>query len=724
MQDTFTEYLNEQKKNNAYTSNYDVVNEAKWFDKLTGKDKTIEAYGVKINFNKTDVIDHLVENLKKKDILDKGTELKDEDQFKTLVSDEISSYIRKLAELFQKNNGHIDVRVDNDRIPVYVFEKYREDDEKGYANSFKEAISQDTDGIGFLASVADIIPVKITNRAKKEKKKSIYSNPPGKTDNEDAVANSKVVINVVADILSKVQEKIKANKEKADKGDLIEVYSFPFKVADTVITSIAKECKENNENIGTFYNKLVTKIQEDLVHVLENLDNINDYIGLIPVKNYGFNMYFSDQTTAERAAEELNEADTKVTSRKRYAKKMGNLVKVLESVTIAGKEFAGPGVEWFRNRQFAKDHIGMLIKDIYPEADSQIDIKIATANIDAEWLKNMCMEDGNFAGDNGLLKNIKEKIISHLTESGKDNFISASSDGSTLIFMFKGTTSDSNIETYLKGILPSAKITIKKSVLTAGEIKGRQESMRKINDNDTNALKTVFTSLFTAMEKSIGKDIENAGEEVSDSVIFTMNQDDMAKLRIKDIKTIEEFIREFIANIINENSVFMTMLMNHLMEKFSLCEAEEEARPKKKLTQEQIEKRAELKRRMGGNAETQGDTNDIDNTKVDTAKKEIKLDNIKTFEELYKECVALKKVDNENIPMNAVDISLIAKLPNANMIFNVLLTLIKNMLNNSLKKMDIEFSVVDGNIQCSYPNKYKQKIEKLSAGLNTILRNK
>lgn len=694
MQDTFTEYLNEQKKNNAYTSECEVITEAKWWDKLTGKDKTIGAYGVKIDFSKTDVIDHLVENLKKKDELDKGTELKDEDTFKSLVSDEISSYIRKLAELFQKNDGHIDVRVDNDRIPVYVFEKYREDDEKGYANAFKEAISQDTDGIGFLTSVADIIPVKITNRAKKEKKKSIYSNPPqkpepGEVDSdgkpmEDAVTKSKVVINVVGDIFRKVQEKIRINKEKADKGDLIEVYSFPFKFADNDVLSIAKSCKEKGENVGKFYEVLSKKIQDDLVRVLNGLDNINDYLGLIPVKNYGFNMYFSDQTTAERAAEELNEADTKVSSRKRYAKKMGTLIKAIYTVEVKGTELQGPGLTWFRDRQYAKDHIGNVIKDIYPEADSQIDVKIASVNVDTEWLKKMCMEDGKFAGDKGLLKNIKEKIISPLTSSGKENFIAVGSNNTTLMFIFKGVASDSNIETFLKGILPSATIKISKSSLTNGEIEGRQSIMQKIETGDEAALKTAFTSLFAAMENAINKDIAKKDEETgAENILITLRPREIKHLPIGGIiDKVKAGLMEQVKSFLSENTKFELELKNHLFE-VAAGESDE---------------------KIAGDAVWK-DKN--------------------SFADLFAACAERVEIDFPDIEGNnaAIKATPIGKLSNSERIFNNLFKLIANYLNSNLKDAGVKFTYVDnsGIIKYTCPNKYKDKVKALSDKLNELI---
>lgn len=693
MQNTFEEYLNEQKKNNTYTSECEVITEAKWWDKLTGKDKTIGAYGVKIDFSKTDVIDHLVENLKKKDELDTGTELKNEDQFKQLVSDEIASYIRKLAELFQKNDGHVDVRVDNDRIPVYVFEKYREDDEKGYANAFKEAISQDTDGVGFLSSVADIIPVKITNRAKKEKKKSIYTNPPVKPEAgevdadgkpvEDAVLKSKIVINVVGDIFRKVQDKIKANKEKADKGELIEVYSFPFKFADSDVISIAKDCKAKNEDINKFYDTLANKIQDDLVRVLNGIDNIKDYLGIIPVKNYGFNMYFSDQTTAERAAEELNEGDTKVSSRKRYAKKMGTLIKTIFNVTVKDTELQGPGLAWFRDRQYAKDHIGNVIKDIYPEADSQIDVKIATTNIDMEWLKKMCSEDGKLAGDTVLLKNIKDKIISPLTSSGKENFIAAGSNNATLVFIFKGVASDSNIETYLKGVLPSATIKITKSSLTNGEIEGRQSIMKKIEADDTTALKTAFTSLFTALDSAINKDAERTGDEMgNENILITLRPKEIKHLPIGGIiDKVKAGLMEIVKAFLNENTNFEFDLKNHLYEVAA-----------------------------GKTGETESGT--------------FNWKKISSFTDLFETCIDIAEADFpdiENTP--AIKAISINKLSAYEDIFDTLFRLIADYLNANLKDTGVKFTYSDnsGIIRYACPNKYKDKMSELSDKLNKLI---
>lgn len=540
MVDSFNEYLNEKKKANSYSSEF-ILSEGLFG--LTGKDKEREAYGVIINFADDAVINHIAKALLNNDTFKKEEKkegeaadkdpMSNKDAYKARATEIISTYIKNLADRYNKAKGRIIAKVKNDNEVIYLFKKYSDDQPKAYANSFVKLIgnmaTNDTaTNMAYLSEIAEVVKTTYTNRERKDAvgKGNIFNNPTAEN-----IEKSDFVMNVTANIYNKVKERIDKNAEFAKKGNLITVFSIPYKISDESIVKLAEELKKENNNAtaSDFFNKLASVANNNIVDFLKTLneDGLNDYLGIVPVKTYGFNLYFKDRDTAEQAAEGLNQdgTDVKVSERKRYEGKIVNRPKVLAASadinngkTLTGISDAG---SWLMGTRFAVEHVVGLIGDIYPDAKTAREVKIATVKVDDEWIKNKILK-----GDNStefyMAESLKDRVFKPLVDHGKENFVSASSEGSNLVFIFTGNTSTDNIETYLNGIVPASKITIRRGSFTQGEIEGHQSLMQKLANNfskqqdEINAIREKFTSLFEMASKWITKD-QNDAQKAADA---------------------------------------------------------------------------------------------------------------------------------------------------------------------------------------------------------------
>lgn len=558
MVDSFNEYLNEKKKANSYSSEF-ILSEGLFG--LTGKDKEREAYGVIINFADPAVINHIAKALLNNDTFKKeekkegetkkpedgsapadgstttGTDTKkdplaDKDTYKKNAATIISTYIKKLAERYSKAKGRIIAKVKNDNEVIYLFKKYNDAQPKAYANSFVKLIgnmaTNDTaTNMAYLSEIAEVVKTTYTNREMGDKagKGNIFNNPTAEN-----IEQSDFVMNVTANIYNKVKERIDKNAEFAKKGNLITVFSIPYKISDDSIVKLAEDLKKENSNAtaGNFFDKLASVANNNIVDFLKTLneDGLNDYLGIVPVKTYGFNLYFKDRDTAEQAAEGLNQdgSDVKVSERKRYEGKIVNRPKVLAaSADINGKTLTGisGAGSWLMGTRFAVEHVVGLIGDLYPEAKTAREVKIATVKVDDDWIKNKLLNADNNT-EFYMAENLKNRVFKPLVDHGKENFVSASSEGSNLVFIFTGNTSTDNIETYLNGIVPASKITIRRGSFTQGEIEGHQSLMQKLANNfskqqdEINAIREKFTSLFEMASKWITKD-QNDAQKAADA---------------------------------------------------------------------------------------------------------------------------------------------------------------------------------------------------------------
>lgn len=539
MVDSFNEYLNEKKKANSYSSEF-ILTEGLFG--LTGKDKEREAYGVIINFADDAVINHIAKALLNNDTFKKEEKkegeaadkdpMSNKDAYKARATEIISTYIKNLADRFNKAKGRIIAKVKNDNEVIYLFKKYNDEQPKAYANSFVKLIgnmaTNDTaTNMAYLSEIAEVVKTTYTNREKKDAvgKGNIFNNPTAEN-----IEQSDFVMNVTANIYNKVKERIDKNTEFAKKGNLITVFSIPYKISDESIVNLAEELKKENNNAtaSDFFDKLASVANNNIVDFLKTLneEGLNDYLGIVPVKTYGFNLYFKDRDTAEQAAEGLNQdgTDVKVSERKRYEGKIVNRPKVLAaSADINGKTLTGisGAGSWLMGTRFAVEHVVGLIGDLYPEAKTAREVKIATVKVDDDWIKNKLLNADNNS-EFYMAENLKNRVFKPLVDHGKENFVSVSSEGSNLVFIFTGNTSTDNIETYLNGIVPASKITIRRGSFTQGEIEGHQSLMQKLANNfskqqdEINAIREKFTSLFEMASKWITKD-QNDAQKAADA---------------------------------------------------------------------------------------------------------------------------------------------------------------------------------------------------------------
>ncbi len=655
MVDSFNEYLNEKKKANSYSSEF-ILSEGLFG--LTGKDKEREAYGVIINFADPAVINHIAKALLNNDTFKKeekkegetkkpedgsapadgstttGTDTKkdplaDKDTYKKNAATIISTYIKKLAERYSKAKGRIIAKVKNDNEVIYLFKKYNDAQPKAYANSFVKLIgnmaTNDTaTNMAYLSEIAEVVKTTYTNREMGDKagKGNIFNNPTAEN-----IEQSDFVMNVTANIYNKVKERIDKNAEFAKKGNLITVFSIPYKISDESIVKIAEDLKKENSNAtaGNFFDKLASVANNNIVDFLKTLneDGLNDYLGIVPVKTYGFNLYFKDRDTAEQAAEGLNQdgTDIKVSERKRYEGKIVNRPKVLAaSADINGKTLTGisGAGSWLMGTRFAVEHVVGLIGDIYPEAKTAREVKIATVKVDDDWIKNKLLNADNNT-EFYMAENLKNRVIKPLVDHGRENFVSASSEGSNLVFIFTGNTSTDNIETYLNGIVPASKITIRRGSFTQGEIEGHQSLMDKLSKNftgskateeETAAIREKFTSLFEAASKWIKKDQNDAQKAADaeaenaanapDALIIQFIFDKFKKLSTQAKSNILTAI-----DTVQLDESFAIKLYDYLMGSLHLNEASlgPTALIKKYCKPEDVEKLAQLKASEGINGE-------------------------------------------------------------------------------------------------------------------------
>lgn len=632
MVDSFNEYLNEKKKSNGYTSDF-VLTEGLFG--LTGKDKEREAYGVLINFADDAIITHIAKaiqnnkqnnqnqnnqnqnnqngqnNQKTIDQQADDEKKKSQKEIRTIIS----TYIQRLAEKFIAAPGHILAKAKNDYEVIYVFKKYNNKQPKAYANGFVKTINSMSSqrtlyNMSYIAEIAEVVPTDYTNRELKNVEARVNMfNDPKATD----LGNSDFVKNVTSEIFNKVNERIDRNTEFAKKGNLITVYSIPYKISDESITTLATDEKKKGNKVDAFYDELAKIANKNIVDFLNQLDaeGVKDYLGIVPVKTYGFNLYFKDRDTAEQAAEGLNQdgTDIRVTERKRYEGKIVNRPKVLtdtvalnNGVTVNGVSGAGA---WLQGTRFGIEHITKLIGDIYPDAKTSREVKIATVKIDDDWIKNKLLENNNINEDD-MLRNIQNRIIKPLVDHGKDNFVSVSSEGTSLVFIFTSATSTDNIETYLNGIVPASKITVRSGRFTEGEITGHQDMMKKmaavfnINDYSRSMIREKFTSLFNMASKWISADKEDAQKKADADAQKAANAPDALAIQFVYDK-FSKLSKQAKINLLSAidkvelTESFASNLYSYLIEKLHINEGVIDDTIKAHCSEDDLKKLAELK---------------------------------------------------------------------------------------------------------------------------------
>jgi len=494
MEQNFNQYLNEMKEKNLYSTDIksDFLNEADhWWqtrlDPFKTDKKSRPCISIAISFTADKFIDNVAEQIK--DISG------DESESQKKITDKISEYILKINKAFKETSGHLFVRgLDNGTLKYY-FKMYSKTDPEGNANDFKSRIDKDLE-LSFVKNnmtVKDDTYTKIELINLKDKPNELN---PGKNESDDKVKdrlnNSVFVKNIVEKISGTIKSRIEKANNLAKNGELKQVYCVPFKISDTLINS----AKENAKTEDQFWLDLITEINDNLINALENIgDAINSYIGIVPIKAYGFNIYFTDRDAAEQFAEQFNqEGDTKISERKRYEKKIANYVQVLQDSpeTVNGKTLEprevgslGPQL-YFQSTLFAREKIAPAIKDKFDNA-ALIQVNRYTFEITKEVI-NTIMQGKDATGNVQLdpvhvYAYIYQNLVRYCEES--DEFIGAGSTTDAQIELYFST--NASIE-YVKNLVSQHlridkdnSIKVKQVALTRTEIEKAKEIMKNAN---------------------------------------------------------------------------------------------------------------------------------------------------------------------------------------------------------------------------------------------------
>lgn len=518
MEQNFNQYLNEMKEKNLYSTDIksDFLNEADhWWqtrlDPFKTDKKSRPCISVTISFTADKFIDNVAEQIK--DISG------DEAESQKKITDKISEYILKINKAFKETSGHLFVRgLDNGTLKYY-FKMYSKTDPEGNANDFKSRIDKDLE-LSFVKNnmtVKDDTYTKIELINLKDKPNELN---PGKNDSDDKVKerlnNSVFVKNIVEKISGTIKSRIEKANNLAKNGELKQVYCVPFKISDTLINSVKEQAKTEDQ----FWLNLVSEINDNLINALENIgDAINSYIGIVPIKAYGFNIYFTDRDAAEQFAEQFNqEGDTKISERKRYEKKIANYVQVLQDSpeTVNGKTLEprevgslGPQL-YFQSTLFAREKIAPAIKDKFDNA-ALIQVNRYTFEITKEVI-NTIMQGKDGTGNVQLdpvhvYAYIYQNLVRYCEES--DEFIGA------------GSTTDAQIELYFS---INASIEYVKNLVS--------QHLRIDKDNSIKVKQVALTRTEIEKAKEIMKNANTAAENFESFVSELKNNSEHNKLEL------------------------------------------------------------------------------------------------------------------------------------------------------------------------------------------------
>jgi hypothetical protein len=458
MNDTFKSYLARQKAENKYSSSpsKELLGEG-IFD-----NKKYECYAVKLDFTDKALVkvmtDALINEYKSrtdsegkadpvKSLIAKGTDgFKDDLRNKVtdLVINTIKSTknLKNFFGLGKDSSALASVEVVDNTVLKYIFFPGPKKNPKAFAERFIDEIGRDPD-VAILKSRMDIVPETFyKSDIKRRREDNIFykaAKNPDDAEVREKIKDSGFVNGIVATLGEGVEKHLKTVDEQNEKGNLISVFSVPYKIDDELIDSTAKDSK----NIDEFYTKLADKINKELVATLKQVSKIDDYFGFIPTKTYGFNLYFKDKDVATDIAEKLNQdGNANVSERKRYEKKMTKLYQLLGgSSELSGLSHPEGGMdEYFRGTLFARTRVAERVKERFPGIEDQVSVTQYVVKYDEGELKQLLAEFDLDSAKEDIRARVKQKlqeVLSNLQKVYEDELISMGSEGSNLIFFFK-----------------------------------------------------------------------------------------------------------------------------------------------------------------------------------------------------------------------------------------------------------------------------------------------
>ena len=418
MKGTFKSYLNQQVAENKYSRS---PSEEILSEKLFGDNKKYQCYGVTINFGDKEVADIMTKALidalesgsttaaaAAKTLADKGAEgfKKDlRDKVARLIFDMIFACRRISKDLIFQDAGSALAAINqsgNTELE-FVFFKGPKSNPKAYAERFIDSVKRDPE-IALISKKLDIVPETyykndiVADRKESVLYKLFMTKEPNFKEMIADIDNYKIVDSTVAELSGKVEKQLKEIYEKSERGSLVSVYMVPLKIDDELIREIVNSGKIHN--IDECYTAIAKRINNELGDALKQVAKIDDYIGFIPTKTYGLNLYFKDKDTAEDLAEKMNQTGPEgAKERKKYDKKMSQHYQLLGKFDGLDLKYPGDGsdkamTEFFKNTLFARAHVIKLIKEKYKDV---LELYKFSATIKSDFITAISKEDNKAA---------------------------------------------------------------------------------------------------------------------------------------------------------------------------------------------------------------------------------------------------------------------------------------------------------------------------------------
>ena len=502
MRTDFNAYLNEQKKQNLYSSKMDKVIIKEGLFGI-GNNKKYTGSVATIDLESKGVITTL-SNLYKNNDAAKGHDNKDsalskgEEGFVDEVKTNMVEMFKRLKEATKNLNRLFNIKIALASVEVsereikYYFFKGPKKNPLAFAERFRDEVGRDP----MLAPLKSAIDVEEATFYKadaiKKREKEPFFDP---ANHENEIKTSPLVDKIVAGLKNKLASEIKAAEEKAKKGNLVTVYSVQYKVDDELIKEVMKD--DNARSLNQFYEILVSRINDDLVRTLNQIDDISEYIGFIPTKSYGFNLYFKDRDTAEIVSEKLSGGeDGKVSERKRYEKKLGEyyqlLIKTSEgkcnNLRAAGVDASG-AKDYFKGTLFARKHIAGMVKEKFPSADDQHVVLQYIVRYDKDELKKLLSNFNLLDYDDK--KNIRpafktklKEVLNNILKVYKDELVALTSEGTNLVFTFKTSASIDAVKNRIASAMTCTlqSIKVQKTTITEKEAQIFRKQLNELDD--------------------------------------------------------------------------------------------------------------------------------------------------------------------------------------------------------------------------------------------------
>lgn len=516
MKDTFKAYLAQQKADNKYMTapSKELLGEG-IFD-----NRKYDCYSVSIDFTSEYMVKTLT-NMLINDYKTDNADASTASSVKSLIglgSKEFSEKLREklfdmVAETVKATKqlrtffglgkdssalAAIQTEGENGTTLKYIFFRASKKTPKAYAERFRDEVGRNPK-ISMLKKGMDIEEeTYYKSDIKKARENNIFIKL-----NKDEIIKGSFMTGIVSKIQEKVKVELKDADDKVERGNLISVYSVPFKVDDALI----KETAQNTKDVEEFYTKLVEKINAELASALKQVRKLDDYVGFIPTKSYGFNLYFKDKDTATDFAEKINqEGEGKVNERKRYEKKISKLFQLLDK-DVDLSSLSTPtnnATDFFRGTLFARTHVAELIKEKFPSAEDQLTIYQYIIKYDNEELKNFLykfkldVDESEIHG--GVNKKLHE-VLENLQGAYKDELVSIQSEGSNLIFFFRKTAMIDAVKSKIASAMSCEmrQIKVTKTAMTAKEVKTFKDKISELDD---------LVSFYKAIDKLYGETVK------------------------------------------------------------------------------------------------------------------------------------------------------------------------------------------------------------------------